>query len=141
MHILIRSALDADLHEVRDWMSRDTSSENYSSLAANREIIRIDRAEDAWVAVREGEVVAYASFSSDKAGAAYVGFIVKPSARRQGIAKEFIPRLLEHQDIKRYSKIIGSSRLGDTATEKILRHAGFYQTGYDENGLMMYERR
>lgn len=140
MDLMIRSALDADLQEVRAWIQLD-DTENYSGLAANRDMIRLDDTRDAWVATRSGEVVAYASFDVTPAGEAYVGFIVKPSARRQGIAKEFIPRLLQNQDIKRYSKIVGTSRFGDTATEKVLRHAGFYQTGYDQNGLITYERR
>jgi L-amino acid N-acyltransferase YncA len=141
MDLMIRSALDADLHEVQGWMAMDGNSAGVGSLTENRKMIRLDGIEDAWVAVRNGEMVAYASFDVNQMNEAYVGFIVKPSARRQGIAKEFIPQLLKNQDIKKYSKIIGTSRFGDTATEKILRNAGFNQTGYDENGLIMYERR
>lgn len=140
--LIIRSANATDLEEVRNWMTHDSGmTASITDFDPNHDLIKLDNPEDCWVAELHGELVALASLDEDRMRQAHLGFVVKPSRRRQGIAKAFIPRLLEHQDIKRFGKIIGRPGLADTAAQKVLRHAGFHQAGYDENGLIVFERR
>lgn len=143
MHdLIIRSAQAVDLEEVRHWLLQEKgTTQALTTFNPNRPAICLDRAEDCWAAEISGELVALASLTEDQAHRARIGFIVKLSRRREGIAKAFIPRLLDHQDLKRFSKIIATPGFADTAALKTLRRAGFYQTGHDEQGLLVFEHR
>lgn len=140
--LIIRSASARDLEEARHWLNKDSGiTDALTAGNPNRAPIDLTNAEDCWAAELQGELVALASFSEDRERRAHIGFIVNPARRREGIAKAFIPRLLEHQDIKRFAKVVCTPALSNTAALKILRRAGFYQTGYDDNGLVVFERR
>jgi RimJ/RimL family protein N-acetyltransferase len=142
MDLTIRPATTQDLEEARRWLQRDAGMLHLgNSFNPSRQALDLRHVASCWVAERSGEVVALASLVEDRANQATIGFVVKPEHRRQGIAKTFVPMLLERPEAKKFSKIIGTPRFEEVAFQKTLRRAGFYQTGHDQNGLIVYERR
>lgn len=135
MNLLIRPAEREDIREVRHWVAIDPP-QNFN-LSEGVEFGKVD----GWVALDGDELVAYASVSDEPGRGARIGFIVKPSRRREGIAKTFVPMLLESEHLNQFNHITGTSALGDTAAKKVLLSSGFREAGYDENGHILFERR
>ena len=136
INLAIRSAQKDDIYEVQHWLALD--SPHGFSLD---ESVEFGGKVDGWVAIDGEEIVAYASVKEDNSRQARISFIVKPSRRREGIAKTFIPMLLESEHIGSFMRITGASALGDTAAKKVLIAARFREIGYDDNGQILFERR
>lgn len=142
MELHIRHATDNDLIDVRRWLEADTGPTGFvSHYEPTKGSINLDDTSDAWVAEINGEMVAFASFWEEPPRQANLGFIVKPDRRREGIAKTFVPQLLEIADLQRYTRVVGTMSFDETAAQKVLQRAGFHPLGYDTSGRMTYEKR
>lgn len=142
MTLDIKQATAHDLHEVSTWVTGDGAPTGmggaYSPLSG---LVDLSNPNNGWCAFTDDELVAYASLMVNSNNDAMLGFIVKPSRRREGIAKTFIPMLLEQENLGSFSRIIGTPQLEDIASQKVLTHAGFHKTGFNPDGLPIYERR
>ncbi len=137
--LIIRPAQPKEVEEAMHWQDGD----NFRLFL--EQSIPVDLGgrghKEEWVAMSDEEVVAYALLDIDSNHQARLAFIVKPSRRREGIAKQFIPELLKVLPLGTFSRIIGTPNMGDTAGKKVLINAGFREIGYDENGQLLFERR
>ena len=142
MELKLRKATQSDLAEVNSWLESDTGPQEFvGAYEPTQQIINVENINTGWVALWKDDLVAFASLVESPANQANIGFIVKPTRRREGIAETFVPMLLERNEIHAFSKIVGTPHLEDTAAQKILQRSGFHQIGYDENGLVIFERR
>lgn len=142
MELQLRPADVADRAMVRSWLDADTGPSAYVGYyEPTQGAIRFDPADAAWVALLDGVPVAYASLHEEPPRHANIGFIVRPDRRREGIAKTFLPQLLDTIDLESYTKLVGTLPSEDVAAHKVLSRAGFHQVGYDDAGRLVFERR
>ncbi len=139
VNLVIKLAHPRDLDEVMSWTDAD-SFKLFVEQSIPVDLGGSGRKEE-WIALEGDEVVAYALFDVNSNHQARIAFIVKPSRRREGIAKQFIPELLRSQPLDSFTRIIGTPNMTDTASKKVLINAGFRESGYDENGQMVFEHR
>lgn len=95
----------------------------------------------AWTGSLDGEIVAVAILSVDEMRHNHLEFAVKPSERRQGIGSEMMSQVIAEPVITDalYTQVAVDP--GNTAGQKILRHGGFAQTGYNPDGLLEFKKQ
>lgn len=142
MDLQIRQAQPADLSQVQGWLEADTGPSNLvGHYAPSEGALNLRDPDNGWVATLDGELVAFASLQPGFGHQASLGFAVKPDRRREGIAKTFIPLLLQTADLSAYSGVASTLAEEDTAVRKILERNGFHQIGNDEAGQLVFVRR
>jgi len=142
MDLRIRKAEAADTTAVQQWLETDTGPSNlvghYEHTGVGTQLATTD---NAWVATLDDELVAYAALTEKPGREARLSFIVRPDRRREGIAKTFIPLLLQTANLSSYAKLTANLPFEDIAVRKILERNGFHQIGNDETGQIVFVRR
>ena len=139
VNLVIKLAQPRDKEEAMNWADADS----FKLFVARSIPVDLGGSghKEEWVALENDEVVAYALFDVDSAHQARIAFMVKPTRRREGIAKQFIAELLKNQPLNSFTRITGSPHMTDTASKKVLINAGFREVGHDENGQLVFEHR
>ena len=137
----VKQAKDHDLDEIREWVTGGSPYSVGGAYSPLSGVIDLNNPDNGWCAWQNGELVAFVSLVQNSSNDVMIGFIVKPTRRREGIAKIFIPLLLGKENLRSYSRIIATPRLEDIGGQKVLEHAGFHRSGFDPDGLPVYERR
>jgi|GEM_PF-2562895 len=142
MDLRIRKAEAADTTAVQRWLEADTGPSNlvghYEHTGIGAQPVTTN---NTWVATLDDELVAYAALAEEPGREVRLSFIVRPDRRREGIAKTFIPLLLQTANLSSYAKLKASLPFEDIAVRKILERSGFHQIGNDETGRIVFVRR
>lgn len=103
--------------------------------------ITIDPRNLSWVGLLRNEPVAFCTIRPEADGANSIYIIVKPSERRNGIASRLLESILAEPAVHNLSHLQGFVEADNTAAQKLLVKNGFSQFGYNENGLLKFQRR
>lgn len=93
-----------------------------------------------WAAVEGSEVLAVALVRLTKEHVGYLECLVKPSARRQGIASKLVAHLLGEPMIESLVHLHAAVDPANIAARKTLEEQGFSRVGYTADGRLEFAR-
>lgn len=93
-----------------------------------------------WAVLHDNEVLAIATVKLNQEHVGYLECMVKPSARRQGIASKLVAHILRQPAIENLQHLHAAIDRNNIAAQKTLDEQGFTRTGYAADGRIEFAR-
>lgn len=127
--------------EVSHWFHVDAFSGEYAGFYNNTRHRTKDRGERyEWVIFASDKLIGFFSLVIEQPNQGSVLFAVKPDSRRQGFAKQILSQAQGLPEVRSLKHLLTSVETNNTAAQKVLKDADFFERGHDQNGMAIFEK-
>lgn len=127
--------------EVSHWFHVDAFSGEYAGFYNNTRQRTKGRGErHEWVIFDDDKLIGFFSLIVEQPNKGDILFAVNPDSRRQGFAKQILDQAQDLPEVKKLKHIVTSVEAENTAAQKVVKDAGFFEAGHDQNGMAVFEK-